>query len=168
MHHPSFGLRDNIPEWHNPRSREMRLEKADSSHVSISGPTSRLIIVELLDLLGAEVTSKWIVRRELYSEEEWLTRDEITMDARQLCDAFGLNDKPEYEDQWGDTAYEHTAFEAGRYFRYDQYLNIPNPGTGEDGDPNISILITDDMKHAIAAMVLEGLEQNFCQLSFGF
>lgn len=41
----------------------------------------------------------------------------------------------------------------GKFIRYTEnftvYLNIPCPGTGQDGDPNLSILVTDEIREAV-------------------
>lgn len=39
------------------------------------------------------------------------------------------------------------------FIRWQDYLNIPGPGTGHDGDPNISIKLTDEIKEAIRALL---------------
>lgn len=33
------------------------------------------------------------------------------------------------------------------------YLNIPGPGTGEDGDPNISVLVTANVREAVKELL---------------
>lgn len=160
-----FGLRDGIPDWHHPKSRQMQLEKADDSCVVIMAPAARLEIIEMLD---AETIHKWIVRWEIFFREERGTRGEIVMTASQLCAAFALNERSEGSDHWLANSYQEIASLEGMYFRYDRWLNIPGPGTGKDGDPNISVCLTDDMKKSITDMVLEAEEQNDRQLSFDF
>ncbi len=48
----------------------------------------------------------------------------------------------------GDRAFQ------GKYFGSGDYLNIPMPGTGHDGDPNISIDIDDAIKDAIRQLLI--------------
>ncbi len=160
-----FSLRDGVPDWHHPKSWKVQLEKADAAYIVITAPAARLTIVELID---AESINKWIVRWEIFSKGEQSQRGEIVMNARQLCAAFALTEKWEDSDQWWTGAYQEIASAEGMYFRYDRWLNIPGPGTGKDGDPNISICLDAEMKKAITYMILEAEEQNNRQLSFNF
>lgn len=43
----------------------------------------------------------------------------------------------------------------GKFIRWKEYLNIPGPGTGWDGDPNISIKLTPEITNAVQ-QVLDG------------
>lgn len=78
--------------------------------------------------------------------------------------AFGLSNEALFSDetsQWLLDQFGGTRASQGYFFNYhgrlanDEtlpvvYLNIPCPGTGHDGDPNISILVTDEIKEAVA------------------
>lgn len=160
-----FGLSDGIPDWHHPQSYRIHLEKADSSHVVIQAPAARFTIVELLD---ADTIYKWIARWEILFSEGTGTRSEIVMSAQDLCEAFALNEHTECEGRWWANPHQDIASRKGVYFRYDRYLNIPGPGTGQDGDPNISIFLTAEIKKAVTHLVLEAEEQNTRQISFDF
>lgn len=37
----------------------------------------------------------------------------------------------------------------GKFIRFGDFLSIPGPGTGHDGDPNISICLDEDIKKAV-------------------
>ena len=41
----------------------------------------------------------------------------------------------------------------GRYIRQGSFLNIPCPGTGHDGDPNVSIYLTEEIREAIRQLL---------------
>jgi hypothetical protein len=43
--------------------------------------------------------------------------------------------------------------EEGKYIRCGNYLNIPRPGTGEDNDPNVSILLSPDIINAVLDLI---------------
>lgn len=93
--------------------------------------------------------------------------DEITIGTRvvpedDLQGMFGLHlPHPDYMPdhariQWAHACARTTgvAFEEiigcpGKFLRADEYLNIPGPGTGCNGDPNISIEIDDRMRDAV-------------------
>lgn len=48
-----------------------------------------------------------------------------------------------------DTVFEQVIGRSGYFLRADDFLNIPCPGTGRDGDPNISIEIDVAMRDAV-------------------
>lgn len=41
----------------------------------------------------------------------------------------------------------------GHYIREGKWLNMPAPGNGFDGDPNISVFVTDDLQDAVRKLV---------------
>lgn len=49
--------------------------------------------------------------------------------------------------------YGGTTADQGRFIRYNRFLNIPGPGTGHDGDSNISVEIRSEMQDAVAAFL---------------
>lgn len=79
------------------------------------------------------------------------------MTSQELRAAFGLfaesfeNDRFVLDRFGGDIACE------GKFIRQEPYLNIPCPGTGLEGDPNISVFVSDGIKEAVARLLsLEG------------
>lgn len=65
-----------------------------------------------------------------------LTSGEVPSHSRWLIDRYG-----------GDYAFQ------GNFIRWQHCLNIPCPGTGHDGDPNISIEIDEKMQEAVAVLL---------------
>jgi hypothetical protein len=49
--------------------------------------------------------------------------------------------------------YDAESASQGRYIRWKRYLNIPCPGTGLDGDPNISIWLSEPIKNAVKELL---------------
>lgn len=41
----------------------------------------------------------------------------------------------------------------GHYIRKGKWLNIPAPGNGFDGDPNISVFVSDEIKEAVRKLI---------------
>ena len=41
----------------------------------------------------------------------------------------------------------------GKFIRYERWLNIPCPGSGVDGDPNVSIELHDEIKDAVRRLI---------------
>ncbi len=95
---------------------------------------------------------RWIVAWEVHHRGAQVA-GETSMSTELLRRAFGLTDETERAGEWlidrygGDTAFP------GIYIRWHDCLNIPCPGTGGDGDPNISILLTNEIKEAVRQLL---------------
>ncbi len=92
----------------------------------------------------------WQVR---YSRSE-RTEGTVVINDAAFASAFDLvAPKDNMRDGWlierygGDAAYQ------GCFIRWGRFLNIPCPGTGHDGDPNVSIYISDDILIAVRALL---------------
>ncbi len=75
----------------------------------------------------------------------------VHMDDSALRRAFGLEDGL---GTFGATLADRTgtpidAAEQGQFVRWGEFLNIPHPGTGLQGDPNISIELSDEIRTAV-------------------
>jgi len=88
----------------------------------------------------------WKVRHNGPGEQ---ASGQVVFTTGELRAAFGLSAE---SGQFGDELIERfggESAEQGKYIRWMNYLNIPCPGTGNDGDPNVSIHLDDEMKSAI-------------------
>ncbi|MSR71167.1 MAG: hypothetical protein EXS50_00635 [Candidatus Taylorbacteria bacterium] len=78
----------------------------------------------------------------------------IWMSKEDLEAAFGINDKCEaFGGQWLADEYGADVAHQGKYIRYGIFLNIPGPGTGADGDPNVSIQVSANMIEMIKSIL---------------
>ena len=86
------------------------------------------------------------------------------MSTKNLRCAFGLSDEEDYDGSratflpWRNTNIERyggTCFYQGVFLRYEYFLNIPGPGTGNDGNPNISVELDDGIKNAVRQLLGE-------------
>ncbi len=102
--------------------------------------------------VGIPQIKGWIVEWEVvwcYPVEE-LARGRRIFSTQDLKAAFGLDINPHtFGQQHILDEFGGTCANQGLYIRWDKYLNIPGPGTGHDGDANISIEITREIKEAI-------------------
>lgn len=78
---------------------------------------------------------------------------QVEMDSCQLAAAFGLSDESGDFGDWLIERYRADSAEQRLWIRYGNQLNIPGPGTGHDGDPNISIELDGDIKKAVVAII---------------
>jgi len=76
----------------------------------------------------------------IFSEKDFV-HGEITLPAHEVRDAFCVcQNILESKVQ-------------GHYIRRGRFLNIPMSGTGADGDPNISIFVSDEIREAATRLV---------------
>lgn len=77
----------------------------------------------------------------------------VNMDREMVEAAFGLKDEIENFSQGTIDRHGATVARQGIFIRWNEYLNIPGPGTGSDGDPNVSLEISGEIKEAIADLL---------------
>lgn len=77
----------------------------------------------------------------------------VYMKIGDLLSAFGLQDEIGIYGQGLLDNYGGDCANQGKYIRYKDFLNIPGPGTGHDGDPNISIHLDDEIKDAVQKLL---------------
>jgi hypothetical protein len=77
---------------------------------------------------------------------------QIEIDQATIKDAFAVSTSDTHATTF---AKEHDADIAipGSYIRKGQFLNVPMPGTGSDGDPNISVFVSDEIKAAVRELI---------------
>lgn len=81
---------------------------------------------------------------------------QIWMDKEDLEAAFGMRSTCEaFGGQWLADKYGADVAHQGKYIRYGNFLNIPSPGTGSDGDPNVSLHVDEKMREAIKDIILK-------------
>lgn len=77
------------------------------------------------------------------------TAGAIETNSLELRRMFCLDDGVEEADRWMTRQYRGTTAVQGKYLRQDRYLNIPGPGTGRDGDANISVFVSDGIMKSV-------------------
>ncbi len=122
------------PIWFHPRGDTMKLGEANSSHVTIEGPAAELKITSSASrILDFDV--EWNIRHENYESSSGVR----IFCSTEIDSAFGVT-----------RGFEDGASHQNSHFiRFGRFLNVPCQGTSMDGDPNISIFITDEIQKAI-------------------
>jgi hypothetical protein len=90
----------------------------------------------------------WLVR---HSREEFDTGTRIFSD-KDMKGAFLTDGQIEFGEML-ITEHGGSSAHQGHYLRFRKYLNIPGPGTGYDGDPNISIEVDEAIKSAVQQLL---------------
>lgn len=122
----------------------MKLAEADSSHVIIGSPAAELKITRIDRPHATGFTVEWSIR---HGDRGSSSGIRIFYSTTELAGLFGFtyNGGQGLIDQLGDGALHLNSM----FIRSGRFLNVPCQGTSMDGDPNISIFITDEIQKAI-------------------
>ena len=150
-------LRWFFPIWCHHHGSKMRVEKLDQEkHILIIAGSAAKVVITKASTLKTKAEG-WFVDWEVV---QYVPYDEVVQGRRQFSDeelaaAFGLtNDSGEFG-QFIIDRFGGDSAEQGKYIRWREYLNIPCPGIGHDGDPNVSIHLRTEMKNVVRKL-LEG------------
>jgi hypothetical protein len=136
------------PVWWNQRGAHMRLDRVDPTRLVIQNEskTAQLTINPTLD--------KWRVSLRLQHGPGWQMATTLLLSTEEVRAAFALSNTPTE----GTAALQHICKfsggecdtgEFGKFVRWDYFLNLPCAGTGEDGDPNLSLYLSPEIVAAV-------------------
>lgn len=121
---------------------------------------------DLLDLEASAASLRIRALRDHRHSIEWKVKysyttsakGRIEVDDQMLSVMFGLTDHLESDlrktmSQWLLDLYGGTVAYQGHFIRYNDFLSIPCPGTGHDGDPNVSIEIDDRIREGVKQLL---------------
>lgn len=94
---------------------------------------------------------EWTVAEYWPTEE--LVRGKRRFRTETLQSAFGLSDTSPYHGRPLIERFGGEAASQGEFIRWRDFLNIPGPGTGHDGDANISIRLSPQTDKAICQLI---------------
>ena len=159
-------LRMGHPVWWHGHGTKMQVEMLDleERRLVLSGSAAKVTVTKSSSI-DPEYQRHWMVNWNviqsvpdkegaqggvLFSRGELAAAFMLTNDPEDS--AFGNARYPSYgewvvDDFGGDSAAQ------GRFIRWGEFLNIPCPGTGHDGDPNVSVLVDEAMKEAIRSLL---------------
>lgn len=142
------------PEWCHHHGSKMRVEKFDKDEqiIIISGSAAKVEISRRI----AGVDVEWFVDWEVIQNHTEKTKGCVIYTSDDLLAAFGLSDESSDHSVWLIERFGADSARQGKYIRWKEFLNIPCPGTGHDGDPNISIHLDEQMVNAVRQLL--GLE----------
>ena len=137
------------PTWWNTHGFQMGVRELDTKRhkLVIKGTAASLTI-------SPSEYGNWYLDWEIKHSIETQVNGRIQLDKEGIEAAFRLSNS---KGRWGgvDLAKRFGADSAeyGHYIRKEEYLNIPGPGIGFIGDPNISIHLDEDVKGAVADLL---------------
>ena len=142
-------------QWWHYHGLKMHVRQLDreSKRLDIAGSAAKAVI-RRTSLVYPDAKG-WLVDWEVIQSCPY---DEVVRGRRQfnedeLAAAFGLTDNPGKHGQWLLERFGGDSAEQGQYIRSGNFLNIPCPGTGHDGDPNVSIYLDEEIKEAVRQLL---------------
>ncbi len=141
------------PTWYHHHGDKMRVEKLDLQMPTLilSGSAARVVI-------GKEPSLNpkgWFVQWEviLYKLSEEGAHGRVYFEEKHIIAAFGLATHSGNSHDWLAKRYGADSAIQGKYIRWKTFLNIPCPGTGLDGDPNVSVRLDEEIKDAVRKLL---------------
>lgn len=138
-----FGL----PKWWHHHGSKMSVKEEKSNMLSLGSRAASVIIEKRL-------AQGWMIEYHIQHSAETYSMGRIWMCDKDLERAFMLStDYPAQGGQHlidefgGETAYQ------GKFIRYKGWLNLPGPGTGHDGDPNLSVWVDSDIQEVVQRLI---------------
>ena len=101
------------------------------------------------------VDEGWFVDWEVVQSQQEKANGRIILTSDDLRAAFGLSQESGLFGDWLIERFGADSASQGKFIRWRNFLNIPCPGTGHDGDPNVSIHFDEDIQSAVREL-LEG------------
>ncbi|MFA6158561.1 MAG: hypothetical protein WC763_02975 [Candidatus Paceibacterota bacterium] len=133
------------PDWWHHHGSKIQVEGRDGNILTLSGSAARLRIIKTPNGGG----NRFIIDYEIQHSADGKTARTVPMTRNELMAAFRLSDRTGV---FGDGLIERYGAESaqqGGYIRWEKFLNIPCPGTGHDGDPNISLEVDERIQKAV-------------------
>lgn len=146
-------LWEGSPIWWHQEGCRMRLEEFNRTGriITIISTCARVVIAAASSTPSPHEVFylKWEIRHSA----SLAVGGRVALTTGELKAAFALSEE---SGEMGDSLiarYGADSAETGKFIRWRNFLNFPCPGTGEDGDPNVSVEINDEMKEAIQELV---------------
>jgi len=148
-------LRVGVPVWWHMRGFKMAVSELDATKrtLRITGSAAEIIIRPARSI--APGMDGWYVDWRVSTNKAFEVggRGRVYLGDDDLKAAFGLPVDDFYNDDETIERYGGQMASRGKFIRWSGYLNIPCPGTGHDGDPNVSIEVDDNMRQAVAQLL---------------
>ncbi len=139
-----------LPDWCHHHCGKMKVDRLD-----VDAKERRFVI-------KASAVKVTIFRA---NDCEWFVNWEITHDLNMksfgrtlltnldLARAFCIDEGSHESGKGLLERYGGESAKQGCYIRWKNFLNIPCPGTGDDGDPNVSIEISEEIREAVKQLL---------------
>lgn len=138
-------VENDIPEWWHHHGTKMRVESYDlNNRVLTLKSSAATIIIQPAKILSPSSEHGWHMLYRIECGSDTRFEGRVWMNAAELQAAFCFRYDPRdfgYRSRWLIDEYGADVAVQGKFIRWSYFLNIPGPGTGHDGDANISIKV---------------------------
>ena len=142
-----------MPSWYHHHGLKMKVLGLPMKRESLSITNhAALVVIEQIRDAQANRDICWRIIWQINhssSDDEAVT-GYLEFTNEDLSIAFDLTEQAENLNQGNE---DGCFTKQGKYFRFKNFLNIPCPGTGDNGDPNISIYLSKEIKDAIRQFI---------------
>ena len=138
-----------FPDWWHKHGSKMRLQttNANPDIILIAGSAASVTVSR------HDRHQLWAVGWEIVQSQREKSQGLTLMDDNDLQRAFGLRHDLGSNGEWMVKRYGGTTASQGNFHRWQRFLNIPHPGTGLDGDLNVSVELNDATQQAIRQII---------------
>lgn len=142
---PSF-----FPKWWHHHGYKMKVTELDLEHgvLTLDGSAAHLRIWRR-HRINKEWYVEWHVVHSVHTQE---VKGHVLATSQTLRIAFGLSSGGKGDVEL-NRSFGADVLLPGLFIRKGNFLNIPCPGSGLDGDPNISIHLDDEIRNAVKKLV---------------
>jgi len=140
-------MREMKPIWWHPHGAKRKLKAVGIQNDIL------LIQSNAAEVVITRASSRWWVNWKINHGFNAGVLGKTLFSSYDFSRAFGLRDDIPKFGEWLIERYGGTTARQFCFIRYKQFLNIPAPGTGHDGDPNVSIEIDEEMKKAAEQLI---------------
>lgn len=138
---------DVRPNWFHRCGPKMAIESFDAETLSLTLQASSA----KLEITPHE-KGTFLVRWTLFNTKHEKTEGVMVFSQDRLKAAFMVPVTLPSDFSSFLANYDATDGVPGYFIRRGRFLNIPCPGTAYDGDPNLSVFVTDEIKKAVKAI----------------
>lgn len=145
-------IRMCFPIWFHHHGYKMCVEKllSKGNHLLIiAGSAAGVKITRR----ATTVDEGWFIEWEVVQSQQSKVNGRVVFTADDLRAAFGLSQESGEFGDWLIERFGADSASQGKFIRWKNFLNIPCPGTGHDGDPNVSIHIDEEVQNAIRRLL---------------
>jgi hypothetical protein len=122
---------------------------------------STTVVLFSVDVVQVEITNVTVEGSEFSQfQMAWKvrhvdgeTRGHVILTLPELLAAFSLSQESGDHGDWLIEQFGADSAEQGKFIRWGPCLNIPDPGTGSDGDSNVFIYIDSAIKSAVSKLI---------------
>jgi len=148
-------IRWYFPIWYHHYGSKMLVEQLNLQNrvLVISGSAAKVIIRRASSVYPD--AKGWFVDWEVvhYKPYEVGVHGRFQFNDEDIAAAFGLSESSGKYGDWLIKRFGADSAEQGKYIRWKNFLNVPCPGTGHDGDPNVSICLDEEIQNAVRQLL---------------